>query len=402
MSESQPDRTHRPARVGEVPVALFIRGMTLLVIVTGVVIAAHWYIGLRMIRDAQWPAPVQSVLWLTLWAAFGSIFLGFFGGRLLPRSLARITQWVGFIWMGMFGLLLTTSLATDLAFFLAGQMTAKGPEWGRAQALMVAALVGPALAWGFFVARRTPVVERTDVPIKGLGPAFEGLKIAQLTDVHIGETLDRRFLKRVAAQVNALQPDVIVVTGDAIDGPLTKLKDEVAAFGELKAPLGVFYVTGNHEYYHGAAAWIAEMKRLGLQPLINEHRVLEKNGDQLVIGGVPDVEGARFSASHAPSVEAAFAGAPLPEKAPRILLAHQPLFARRAGGQGVQLMLSGHTHGGQIFPFMFLVRLQQPVIAGFHELSGVPTYTSRGTGYWGPPFRVGPSSEIALLTLKRA
>lgn len=402
MSDSQPDRTHQPARVGEVPVVLFIRGITLLVVISGVVIAAHWYIGLRMIRDAQWPAAVQPVLWCLLWAAFGSIFLGLLGSRMLPRPVARITQWIGFIWIGMFGLLLTTSAATDLAFYVAGYVTPKGPEWGRAQALMVAALVVPALLWGFFVARRTPVVERTDVPIKGLGPAFEGLKIAQLTDIHIGETLDRRFLKRVVTQVNALQPDIVVVTGDAIDGPLSKLHDEVAAFGELKAPLGVFYVTGNHEYYHGAAAWIAEMKRLGLQPLINEHRVLQKGSDRLVIGGVPDVEGARFSANHAPSVEAAFAGAPPAEVAPRILLAHQPLFAKRAGGQGVQLMLSGHTHGGQIFPFMFLVRLQQPVIAGFRVLSGVPVYTSRGTGYWGPPFRVGPSSEIALLTLKRA
>lgn len=400
MSDSQPDRTDQPARVGEVPVALFIRGITLLVIVSAVVVSAHWYIGLRLIRDAQWPAAVTPLAWLALWGGFASLFLGFLGGRLLPRPLARVFQWVGFIWMGMFALLLTTSAATDLAFFLAGRMTPHGPEWGRAQALLIAIVVVPALAWGFFVARRTPVVERITVPIKGLGKALDGLKIVQITDIHIGETLDRRFLKRVVSQVNALNPDVIAVTGDAIDGPLTKLRDEVAGYAALKAPLGVFYVTGNHEYYHGAAAWVGEMKRLGLIPLHNEHRVLERGGDRLVIGGVPDVEGGRFAESHAPRVDVAFAGAP--EGAPRILLAHQPLFAKRAGGHGVQLMLSGHTHGGQIFPFMFLVRLQQPVIAGFRELWGVPVYTSRGTGYWGPPFRVGPSSEITEITLKAA
>lgn len=400
MSDGQPDRTHQPARIGEVPVVLFIRGITLLFVVAGVIVSAHWYIGLRLIRDAQWPPAVQPVLWMLLWGAFGSIFAGFLGGRLLPRPIARVLQWVGFIWMGMFGLLFTTSAATDLAFFIAGHVAPRGPEWGRAQAVMVLVLVVPALTWGFLVARRTPPVERTTIPIKGLGKALDGLKIVQLTDIHIGETLDRRFLKRVVDQVNALKPDIVVVTGDAIDGPLTKLRDEVAGFGELRGRLGNFYVTGNHEYYHGAAAWIAEFQRLGLKPLLNAHVVLEQGGDKLVIGGVPDVEGARFSANHAPSVEAAFAGAPPLSEAPRILLAHQPLFARRAGGQGVQLMLSGHTHGGQIFPFMFLVRLQQPVISGFHELSGVPVYTSRGTGYWGPPFRVGPSSEIAELTLK--
>ncbi len=400
MSDSQPDRTHEPARLGEVPVVLFIRGLFLLFLVSGLIVSAHWYIGLRLIRDAQWPAAVQPVMWMVLWGAFGSIFLGFLGGRLLPRPIARVLQWVGFIWMGMFGLLLTTSAASDLAFFIAGKISAKGPEWGRAQAMMVAALVLPALAWGFYVARRTPVVERVKVPIKGLGKAFDGLRIVQITDIHIGETLDRHFLKRVVDQVNALKPDIVAVTGDAIDGPLSKLRDEVQGFGELKAARGVFYVTGNHEYYHGAASWVAEMKRLGLTPLLNAHHVIEEGGDQLVIGGVPDLEGGRFSDSHRPQVDVAFHGAP--DGAPRVLLAHQPLFAKRAGGHGVQLMLSGHTHGGQIFPFMFFVRLQQPVIAGLRELWGVPVYTSRGTGYWGPPFRVGPSSEITEITLQAA
>jgi predicted MPP superfamily phosphohydrolase len=397
LSDSQPDRTDQPARVGEIPIVLFIRGLTLMFVVSGVIVSAHWYIGLRLIRDAQWPPAVVPIAWAVLWGAFASIFLGFLGGRLLPRPVARVLQWVGFVWMGVFALALTACAATDLAFFVAGRAAPHPQEWGRAQALLVLGLIGPALAWGFFVARRTPVVERITVPIAGLGPELEGLKLVQITDVHIGETLDRRFLRRVVDQVNALKPDVIAVTGDTIDGPVAKLHDEVQGFGELKAPLGVFYVTGNHEYYHGAASWVAQMKRLGLIALHNEHRVLQRGSSRLVIGGVPDVEGARFSASHAPSVELAFAGAPV--GAPRILLAHQPRFARSAQGHSVQLMLSGHTHGGQIFPFMFLVRLQQPVISGFRQLWGVPVYTSRGTGYWGPPFRVGPSSEITEITL---
>jgi len=162
----------------------------------------------------------------------------------------------------------------------------------------------------------------------------------------------------------------------------------------------VFFVTGNHEYYSGGAAWEAEARALNMTVLHNEHRVIEQNGAQLIIGGVTDLEGARFSPSHAPRSDLAFAGAPA--GAPRVLLAHQPRFAEVAAAEKVSLMLSGHTHGGQIFPFMFFVKLQQPVIGGFATLWGVPTYTSNGTGYWGPPFRIGPRGEVTEVTLVRA
>jgi predicted MPP superfamily phosphohydrolase len=140
--------------------------------------------------------------------------------------------------------------------------------------------------------------------------------------------------------------------------------------------------------------------KLGLTVLHNSHRVVEVGAAKLVIGGVPDLEAGNFLPAHAPDAQRAFAGSP--QGAPRVLLAHQPRFAKRAQGLGVQLQLSGHTHGGQIFPFMFFVRLQQPVIAGFHILWGVPTYTSKGTGYWGPPVRVGTSCEVTEITLRAA
>src|SRR5262249_17358404 len=149
------------------------------------------------------------VLWTSLWGAFASIFVGFLGGRLLPRPLARVVQWVGFLWMGAFGLLLTACAATDLGFAVARSLVAHEAGWGREQADVISALVLPALAWGFVVARRTPKVERVTVPIKGLGKAFDGVRIVQITDVHIGETLDRRFLQRVVDRVNSLKPDII-------------------------------------------------------------------------------------------------------------------------------------------------------------------------------------------------
>lgn len=255
----------------------------------------------------------------------------------------------------------------------------------------------PALAWGFVVARR-PRVKRVTVDIPGLHPSMNGFRIVQLSDVHIGETLDRTFAQEVVEQVNALSADAVVITGDLVDGSVARLHDEVAPLAQLRGKHGVFYVTGNHEYYHGGSAWEAEGRRLGFHVLHNEHRVVGDGDARLVIGGVTDVEGARFSEAHAPRVDQAFAGAP--EGVPRILLSHQPRFAKRAAGHQVALMLSGHTHGGQMFPFMFFVKLQQPVIGGFKVLSGVPTYTSNGTGYWGPPFRLGPRGEITEVTLR--
>jgi uncharacterized protein len=247
---------------------------------------------------------------------------------------------------------------------------------------------------------RAPQVKRVTVAIPNLPSRFEGFRIAQITDVHIGETLTRSFAAHVTRTVNSLNADAVAVTGDMIDGSVAKLRDEVEPLAGLRGTHGVFYVTGNHEYYHGGSSWQAEARRLGMRVLHNEHVVIERDGQQLVIGGVPDVEGGRFSAQHEPDAAATFAGAP--EGAPRILLAHQPRFARRVGDTRVDLMLSGHTHGGQIFPFMVFVKLQQPVIAGFKVLWGVPTYTSNGTGYWGPPFRIGPRGEVTEVTLKRA
>jgi predicted MPP superfamily phosphohydrolase len=209
--------------------------------------------------------------------------------------------------------------------------------------------------------------------------------------------LDRHFLRRVVEQVNALQPDLIAVTGDLVDGSVRTLRDEVAPLSELRAPLGVYYVTGNHEYYHGGAAWTAEVARLGLTVLHNEHRVVERAQARLVVAGVTDHEGGRMDPAHACRPDLALAGAL--EGVPRLLLAHQPRTAFLAKGLGVDLQLSGHTHGGQMFPFMFFVKLQQPVIRGLATIAGVRVYTSRGTGYWGPPLRLGPAPEITELTL---
>lgn len=385
----------RDAGVRDVPVLLFVRGFVLLSIAMTLVVGLHWYLGLRLIDDAQVPQPFATGAWTLLWTFLLSLFGGFLGGRFLPRPIAKVAQWFGFVWMGAFGLLVVATGVSDLAFWAVSKTTTLDSQWPVWRAVGVMALVIPALAWGFWISRR-PETKRITVDIPGLDKSLDGYRIAQISDVHIGETLDRTFAQLVTDQVNALNADAVVVTGDMIDGSVNKLRDEVAPLGGLRGKHGVFYVTGNHEYYHGGSAWEAEARRLGFNVLHNEHRVV---GDgKLVIGGVTDVEGRRFSEAHASDVNAAFANAPA--GVPRVLLCHQPRFASTAKDSKVSLMLSGHTHGGQIFPFMFFVKLQQPVIGGFDVIDGVPTYTSNGTGYWGPPFRIGPRGEVTEITLR--
>jgi predicted MPP superfamily phosphohydrolase len=395
-SETRPP--DEPAAFGQVPVLLFIRGLAFVIVMLGLVLALHYYLGVRLIRGAQMPEPFAAFAWVALWGAFASIPLGFILGRTLPRAISVKVQWLGFIWMGAFGVLLAATAFSDIVLWGAAHAATRTEQWSHLQALVVAGITVPALVFGFLVARGKPKIVKITVPVKGLGKGLDGFKIVQITDIHIGETLGRDFAELVVEQVNALKPDMVAITGDAIDGSVKALRTEVEPFSKLAGKHGNFYVTGNHEYYHGGSSWEAEATRLGLTVLHNEHRVVEQDGAQLVVAGVTDLEGARFSEHHRPNPDAAFANAPV--GAPRVLLAHQPRFARHVTGHNIALQLSGHTHGGQIFPFMIFVRLQQPVIAGFKMLWGVPVYTSRGTGYWGPPFRIGPSSEITEITLR--
>jgi predicted MPP superfamily phosphohydrolase len=388
----------RAPGIRDIPVLLFIRGLALLLVMSSVIVGLHYYLGTRLITDTGLAQPWASVAWGVLWTSFFSIFGGFIGGRVLGnRFVAKSFEWIGFVWMGAFGLLLVSTAASDLGFFVASKFTTIDPAWRVLRTEAILALVVIALAYGFTISRR-PETKRVTVHVPDLDPALEGFRIAQISDVHIGQTLGRGFAQLVTDQVNALEADLVAVTGDLVDGSVARLREEVSPLGGLRGKHGVFYVTGNHEYYHGGSAWQAEGRRLGWTVLHNEHRVVADG--KLVVGGVTDLEGARFSEAHAPDVEQAFAQAP--HGIARVLLAHQPRFAKAAKDSKVSLMLSGHTHGGQIFPFMIFVRLQQPVIGGFEVIHGVPTYTSNGTGYWGPPFRIGPRGEVTEITLRRA
>jgi predicted MPP superfamily phosphohydrolase len=251
---------------------------------------------------------------------------------------------------------------------------------------------------GLVIARRPPRVVEIDIPVLHLPEALHGFSIAQISDVHVGPTIKRGFVAGIVARVNDMKADLIAVTGDLVDGSVQQLSAHTAPLAGLTARHGVFFVTGNHEYYSGERAWTAEIRRLGLTVLKNEHVVLKHDGASLVLAGVTDLSAHHFDAAQHSDPQAALRGAPESAGA-RILLAHQPNSAAGAAAAGFDLQISGHTHGGQFWPWNLFVGYFQPFSAGLYRLKDLWIYVSRGTGYWGPPNRFGVPSEITRLRL---
>jgi predicted MPP superfamily phosphohydrolase len=272
--------------------------------------------------------------------------------------------------------------------------------WVRMSAQFVLALAPLVTALGFFLARRTAPVVTVEIPVAGLAPALEGFTIAQISDLHVGPTIRREYVERVVERVNRIGADMVAITGDIVDGSVAELASHTEPLGGLTSRHGTYVVTGNHEYYSGAHSWIRELRRLGAHVLLNEHVVLEHHGARVTIAGVTDYSAHHFDRSHASDPHGAAAGAP--EGVVKILLAHQPRSGARAADAGYQLQLSGHTHGGQFWPWNFFVRLQQPFTAGLERIGQMWIYISRGTGYWGPPQRFGAPSEITRIRLVKA
>ncbi|HSO00071.1 MAG TPA: metallophosphoesterase, partial [Candidatus Nanopelagicales bacterium] len=222
--------------------------------------------------------------------------------------------------------------------------------------------------------------------------------IVQLTDVHIGPTIGREWLEGIVARVNELEPDLVAITGDLVDGRVADLREHTAPLAKLRAKHGVYFVTGNHEYYSGADEWIEELSRLGVRVLRNERVTIGEGADSFDLAGVDDWKAGGFGGGHGPDLKRALAGRDPGREV--VLLAHQPKQVVQAAEMGVGLQLSGHTHGGQIFPWGYFVRLDQPHVQGLGQHGETQIYVSRGTGYWGPPMRVGAPPEITLVELE--
>jgi predicted MPP superfamily phosphohydrolase len=297
--------------------------------------------------------------------------------------------WVLFVWSIIGQVLGLILLAAGLG----------GPGRARLVSAVVTLAALVLLAWGYAEAMRVPRVRRIDVTVPRLGRGLDGLRLVLLTDTHYGPINRARWSRGVVDVVNTLDADVVAHTGDIADGEVAQRREQAAPLADVRASLARVYVTGNHEYFSGAQRWVEHMAALGWEALHNRHVEVSRGGDRLVIAGVDDrtAAGSGLPGHHADH-EAALQGAD--PSLPILLLAHQPRQIDGAVAHGVDLQISGHTHGGQMWPFHYLVRIDQPVLQGLTRHSErTQLYTSRGTGFWGPPFRVFAPSEITLLTL---
>lgn len=309
-----------------------------------------------------------------------------------PQSTADKVSFAGSLAMGLFSslLVITVIRSTILA-------TVTSVNIASASAIATPLLAVLLTFLGYLNVRRIPSVVNIDIPLRGLPQPLIGFTIVQISDLHIGATIKDRYIQAVVERVNTLGADMIAITGDVVDGSVEHLALHTAPLANLSSKHGSYIVTGNHEYYSGVTEWVNEFTRLGLSVLMNEHVVIEHEGSQLVVAGVTDFSGHLFDPLHTSNPHLAISGAPA--GVPKILLAHQPRSSKAAAMAGFDLQLSGHTHGGQFWPWNFFVRIQQPYTAGLHRLNNLLIYISRGTGYWGPPKRLGAPSEITRLRL---
>jgi hypothetical protein len=378
-------------------------------VVLAINLVFHGYLWLRLVRSPNWPAPwgragTAILLSLALVLPVSMYFM-----RSAPHAVGVPLAWIGFTWMGLVFLFFVLLLVAEplrplLRPLIAARAAGTGEEAGLNAGRVVARSVAMAVlicgtvlgAAAVFSARlpagvRTVVVRLTRWPTE-----LSGYTVVQISDVHVGETVGQGFVESLVRRANALDPDMIVITGDLVDGSVSTLAPLVAPLASLHARDGVWFVTGNHEYYSGAPAWVEHLRTLGIRVLRNE-RVPIRGERGFDLAGTDDYAARGFGQGHGQDTPRALAGRDA--RRPVILLAHQPRSFPEAAVLGVDLQLSGHTHGGQIFPMHYLTGLVQPYLAGLHRRGDSMIYVSRGTGYWGPPMRLGAPPEITRIVL---
>ncbi|QII05456.1 metallophosphoesterase [Rhodococcoides fascians A25f] len=390
-----PDRSASPGRSRRrrivVPTVVFSVCAVLFALPTWTVVFA----------GAQWGSAVQVVGTSVAVAAFLALPTSMYmGHRPGPEgrskdAWARVGDvllglvWIAFVWSAL-------SLLLRLGLWFAG---VDDPVRSRIVSVSTVGIVVVLALWGHYEAMRTPRVRHTTVRIDRLGPRFDGLRVVLVTDTHFGPLDRTTWSHRLTDAVNALEPDVLAHVGDIADGSVDRRRQQAAPLESMLATSARVYVTGNHEYFGEAQEWLDHMESIGWNSLHNRHVVLHRGDDALIIAGVDDATAKGSGApGHGADLPRALAGTD--PSTPVLLLAHQPKQIGDAVLAGVDLQVSGHTHGGQIWPFSALVRLDQPVVHGLSSHGDrTQLYTSRGSGFWGPPFRVFAPSEISVLTL---
>ncbi|HEX7573021.1 MAG TPA: metallophosphoesterase [Bacteroidota bacterium] len=392
------------------------------IIAFSIVSAGYGYAGWRLITPAHFPAPWSWIAWilLSLFLVLPVLAMSVEFNR-LDFPLKKELEWGAYISLGFFSMVITLLVMRDITWLivigsqkliaLVSGMNGGEPHTGnpadphRRELLVqwmnlgLIAAAGGLTAYGLYEARRRPAIVEVTIPIKDLPGSLQGFRIVQVTDIHAGLTVTRPFVEMVVEIANAQMGDIVAFTGDLVDGKVDQLREHVAPMKNLQARYGRYFITGNHEYYSGALPWVEEAQRLGFDVLLNEHRVIHQGGGTIVLAGVTDSSAGGFIPGHRSDPHKAIAGAPPADV--RILLAHQPKSLYESSKAGFDVQISGHTHGGQFFPWNLLATIGQPYIRGLHKFADTWIYVSKGTGYWGPPVRLAARSEITVLTLVR-
>jgi predicted MPP superfamily phosphohydrolase len=380
-------------------------------IALGIHALMHYYFWRRMVKDTDLSRSgrrfgTTAVLALFLLLPVSRLLLKVFSFHQLFPIL-----WFAYLWLGILMLFFFFFLFADILKFLfkitryikqrKHPLTLPDPGrrrfLARSLASSASVLVLGTSAFAIKKCIDPPTVNTFSIKLTGFPPGLKGFSLVQISDIHIGAMSMRAELEEIVAIVNELQPDLVAITGDLMDGTVEELAGELSPLAKLKAPHGVFFVTGNHEYYSGVEKWLPEIERLGITVLNNNRIEIRQGSDAFVLAGVTDDQAGKFGKEHAPDFNKALGG--ISKTSAVVLLAHQPRAVEKAAQYGVDLVLSGHMHGGQIWPFMYLTPIQQPYLKGFYRHDKTLLYVSQGTGYWGPPMRLGTSKEITKFIL---
>lgn len=354
--------------------------------VTAVVSLEHVYLWVRLVREPSWPPALGATLTALFALLALAIPVAVVASRFVPPRQAAPWLQLAYSWLG-------ASVLLSLALLLLPSVVVPARASAAIAVVSAALLSTSALREGARVR-----VHRVEIPIPALPAGLDGFSLAQISDLHLGPTNGRELTERVVTMVNQLQPDAVVITGDLVDAPVPQLEGDVAPLAALRATHGVFFVTGNHEYHAGPTAWCAHLETLGIRVLRNELVPLSHGAAVLQLAGTDDGDRAGLAEGFREDLPAA-----LERRDPRwpvVLLAHQPRSVHEASRRGVDLQLSGHTHGGQLWPFQWLLRLGQPLVAGLRRFGPTALFVSRGTGHSGPPMRLGVPAEVTHLILR--
>ena len=397
-----------------------MRALVAVAVVLVVIGSLARYLWVRLVRDTTAPGRVRrrlSVLLGVLAALPVAALL--LRGR-VPHRIGTPLEWVAFLWLGIAFYLLLALLVLEPVRAVAGRLLrrrefpapvptadpAPAPDGAPRRVFLARSLAAGAGAValgtagaGAWAANSAPVVRRVPVTLANLDPALDGLRIVTFSDGHLSATYGGRRFERLVEIVNAQRPDVVAIVGDLVDGDVDDLREDVAPLADLVSDQGVYFVTGNHEYFVDTTAWLRHLPTLGVEVLRNERVAIGRGGASVDLAGIDDRTAASSGVpGHGADLDAALDGRD--DATPVVLLAHQPVMVEQARAAGVDLQLSGHTHGGQLWPFDYAVRLDQPAVQGWSRHGGTQLYVTPGAGYWGPPMRVGARPEVTVVELR--